>query len=73
MGHRALRPATKLLDLSLADSLGCFHDAIPAYGSLGFTSYTDTELADQVRVSTSSPSAQLEVLRLQSSSPMRAV
>jgi L-alanine-DL-glutamate epimerase-like enolase superfamily enzyme len=39
----------KLLDLSLADSLGRFRDAIPAYGSGGFTSYTDTELAEQLR------------------------
>jgi len=39
----------KLLDLSLADSLGRFHDAIPAYGSGGFTSYDDAELAEQLR------------------------
>jgi L-alanine-DL-glutamate epimerase-like enolase superfamily enzyme len=39
----------KLLGLSLADSLGRFQEAIPAYGSGGFTSYTDTELADQLR------------------------
>ena len=39
----------KLLDLSLADSLGRFREAIPAYGSGGFTSYTDAELAEQLR------------------------
>ena len=39
----------KLLELSLADSLGRFRDAIPAYGSGGFTSYTDAELAEQLR------------------------
>jgi L-alanine-DL-glutamate epimerase-like enolase superfamily enzyme len=39
----------KLLDLSLAGSLGRFRDAIPAYGSGGFTSYTDAELARQLR------------------------
>jgi L-alanine-DL-glutamate epimerase-like enolase superfamily enzyme len=38
----------KLLDLSLADSLGRFREAIPAYGSGGFTSYTDAELAEQL-------------------------
>jgi L-alanine-DL-glutamate epimerase-like enolase superfamily enzyme len=39
----------KLLDLSLTDSLGRFREAIPAYGSGGFTSYTDAELAEQLR------------------------
>jgi L-alanine-DL-glutamate epimerase-like enolase superfamily enzyme len=39
----------KLLEVSLADSLGRFHDAIPAYGSGGFTSYTDAEIAEQLR------------------------
>jgi L-alanine-DL-glutamate epimerase-like enolase superfamily enzyme len=39
----------KLLDLSLADSLGRFREAIPAYGSGGFTSYTDAALAEQLR------------------------
>ena len=39
----------KLLDLSLADSLGRFREAIPAYGSGGFTSYSDAELAEQLR------------------------
>jgi L-alanine-DL-glutamate epimerase-like enolase superfamily enzyme len=39
----------KLLELSLADSLGRFREAIAAYGSGGFTSYTDAELADQLR------------------------
>jgi L-alanine-DL-glutamate epimerase-like enolase superfamily enzyme len=39
----------KLLGLSLADSLGRFREAIPAYGSGGFTSYSDAELAEQLR------------------------
>jgi L-alanine-DL-glutamate epimerase-like enolase superfamily enzyme len=39
----------KLLGVSLADSLGRFHEAIPAYGSGGFTSYEDAELAEQLR------------------------
>jgi L-alanine-DL-glutamate epimerase-like enolase superfamily enzyme len=39
----------KLLDLSLADSLGRFRESIPAYGSGGFTSYTNAELAEQLR------------------------
>jgi len=39
----------KLLELSLADSLGRFREAIAAYGSGGFTSYTDAELSDQLR------------------------
>jgi len=39
----------KLLGVSLADSLGRFREAIPAYGSGGFTSYTDAELAEQLR------------------------
>jgi L-alanine-DL-glutamate epimerase-like enolase superfamily enzyme len=38
----------KLLGLSLADSLGRFREAIPAYGSGGFTSYSDAELAEQL-------------------------
>lgn len=39
----------KLLGLSMVDSLGSFREAIPAYGSGGFTSYTDAELAEQLR------------------------
>ncbi|HET9163401.1 MAG TPA: enolase C-terminal domain-like protein [Solirubrobacterales bacterium] len=39
----------KLLGLSLADSLGRIREAIPAYGSGGFTSYTDEQLAEQLR------------------------
>ncbi|HVY95921.1 MAG TPA: enolase C-terminal domain-like protein [Solirubrobacterales bacterium] len=39
----------RLLGLSLADSLGRFRDSIPAYGSGGFTSYTDAEIAAQLR------------------------
>jgi L-alanine-DL-glutamate epimerase-like enolase superfamily enzyme len=39
----------KLLGASLADSLGRFRDAIPAYDSSGFTSYSDAELTRQLR------------------------
>jgi len=39
----------KLLGLSLADSLGRFREAIPAYGSGGFTSYSDERLTEQLR------------------------
>ena len=39
----------KLLGVSLADALGRIREAIPAYGSGGFTSYTDAELAEQLR------------------------
>jgi L-alanine-DL-glutamate epimerase-like enolase superfamily enzyme len=39
----------KLLGLSLTDSLGRWREAIPAYGSGGFTSYEDDELERQLR------------------------
>jgi L-alanine-DL-glutamate epimerase-like enolase superfamily enzyme len=39
----------RLLGRSLVDLLGGYHDAVPAYGSGGFTSLTDDELADQLR------------------------
>jgi L-alanine-DL-glutamate epimerase-like enolase superfamily enzyme len=39
----------RLLGLSLADSLGRFREAVPAYGSGGFTSYADAEMAEQLR------------------------
>ena len=39
----------KLLGVSLVDSLGRFRETIPAYGSGGFTSYTDAELTGQLR------------------------
>ena len=38
----------KLLDVSLVSLLGAIHDAVPVYGSGGFCSYTDRELADQL-------------------------
>jgi L-alanine-DL-glutamate epimerase-like enolase superfamily enzyme len=38
----------RLLGLSLADSLGRFHDSVEAYGSGGFTSYDDDVLATQL-------------------------
>ncbi len=38
----------KVLGISTADALGRFHAEIPAYGSGGFTSLTDAELAAQL-------------------------
>ncbi len=38
----------KLLDLPLMTLLGRFRDAVPIYGSGGFTSYDDHRLADQL-------------------------
>jgi L-alanine-DL-glutamate epimerase-like enolase superfamily enzyme len=38
----------KLLGLCLADLLGRFHEAAPIYGSGGFTSYSDADLAEQL-------------------------
>jgi L-alanine-DL-glutamate epimerase-like enolase superfamily enzyme len=39
----------KRLDLPLAELLGAVHRDVPVYGSGGFCSYSDTELADQLR------------------------
>jgi L-alanine-DL-glutamate epimerase-like enolase superfamily enzyme len=38
----------KLLGVCLADLLGRFHDAVPVYGSGGFTSLSGAELAEQL-------------------------
>jgi len=38
----------RLLGLSVADAIGRAHDAIPVYGSGGFTSLSDEELAEQL-------------------------
>jgi L-alanine-DL-glutamate epimerase-like enolase superfamily enzyme len=38
----------KLLDVSLASLFGRFREAIPIYGSGGFTSYSDDELREQL-------------------------
>jgi L-alanine-DL-glutamate epimerase-like enolase superfamily enzyme len=38
----------KLLDLPLVTLLGAAHDAVPLYGSGGFTSYTIEQLCDQL-------------------------
>lgn len=38
----------QLLDLPLAHLLGCYRDAVPVYGSGGFTSYADAALRDQL-------------------------
>jgi L-alanine-DL-glutamate epimerase-like enolase superfamily enzyme len=37
-----------LLDLPLASLLGCYREAVPIYGSGGFTSYDDRQLAGQL-------------------------
>jgi L-alanine-DL-glutamate epimerase-like enolase superfamily enzyme len=39
----------KLLGVSLADALPRFHDAVPVYGSGGFTSYSLERLTEQLR------------------------
>lgn len=39
---------SRLLGLSLADSLGRFRDAVPVYGSGGFTSYSEERIASQL-------------------------
>src|SRR4051812_37602379 len=39
----------KLLGIPLADALPRFHDAVPVYGSGGFTSYSLAELEEQLR------------------------
>lgn len=39
----------KLLDLPLAKLLGTYREALPIYGSGGFTTYTDEELGQQLR------------------------
>jgi L-alanine-DL-glutamate epimerase-like enolase superfamily enzyme len=38
----------RLLDLSLASVLGCIRDSVPIYGSGGFTTYDDSQLAKQL-------------------------
>ncbi len=38
----------KLLGVALADALPRFHEAVPVYGSGGFTSYSDERLAEQL-------------------------
>jgi len=38
----------RLLGVPLATALGAFHDAVPVYGSGGFTSYDDDRLAEQL-------------------------
>jgi L-alanine-DL-glutamate epimerase-like enolase superfamily enzyme len=38
----------RLLDVALADLLGRDREAVPVYGSGGFTSYTDDQLAEQL-------------------------
>jgi L-alanine-DL-glutamate epimerase-like enolase superfamily enzyme len=38
----------KLLDISLASLFGRFREAVPVYGSGGFTSYSDDELCEQL-------------------------
>src|SRR5699024_2894432 len=38
----------KLLGISVATAVGAVHDAIPLYGSGGFTNFTDDELTTQL-------------------------
>ena len=38
----------RILDLPLATLLGRYRDAVPIYGSGGFTTYTDDELQNQL-------------------------
>ncbi|MGH3744348.1 MAG: enolase C-terminal domain-like protein, partial [Mycobacteriales bacterium] len=38
----------RLLDVPLVVALGAVHDGVPVYGSGGFTSYDDRQLADQL-------------------------
>jgi L-alanine-DL-glutamate epimerase-like enolase superfamily enzyme len=38
----------RLVGLALADLLGRFHDAVPVYGSGGFTSYSNARLREQL-------------------------
>jgi L-alanine-DL-glutamate epimerase-like enolase superfamily enzyme len=38
----------RLLEVSLTALLGRYHAGVPVYGSGGFTSYTDTQLAEQL-------------------------
>ncbi len=38
----------RLLDVPLASLLGCYRNAVPIYGSGGFTTYSDAELRDQL-------------------------
>lgn len=38
----------RALGVPLARALGAFHDAVPAYGSGGFTAYDDAQLHDQL-------------------------
>ena len=38
----------RLLDLPLAKLLGSYRNSVPIYGSGGFTSYSDDELASQL-------------------------
>jgi L-alanine-DL-glutamate epimerase-like enolase superfamily enzyme len=40
--------AARLREQPLAEALGAVHDATPVYGSGGFTSYDDRQLADQL-------------------------
>lgn len=40
--------AARILDVALCTLLGPFHDEVPIYGSGGFCSYTDEQLADQL-------------------------
>lgn len=64
----------RLLGLPLADLLGRFHEAVPVYGSGGFTSYDDDRLREQLRtwaVEMAIPRVKMKVARDPDSDPHR--
>ena len=64
---------SRLLDLPLVVALDAVHDATPIYGSGGFTSYDDDQLADQLRgwVEEGIPRVKIKVGRDPSRDPER--
>src|SRR5215212_4687570 len=63
----------KLLGVPLADALPRFHDAVPVYGSGGFTSYSDEQLQEQLGGWTSAgiPRVKIKVGREPKEDPRR--
>jgi L-alanine-DL-glutamate epimerase-like enolase superfamily enzyme len=63
----------RLLGVCLADALPRFHEAVPIYGSGGFTNYSHEQLRDQVRgwVSDGFDKVKVKVGRDKSSDPER--
>lgn len=62
-----------LLDIPLTVALGAVHEATPIYGSGGFTSYTDTQLTDQLTgwVAAGIPRVKMKIGRNPSADPHR--